>query len=168
MKTAESIKPIKSILVLTDFSRNAKNATDHAILLAEQLHADILLFNSFLIPDPGFDSWTSGDHALLSQQSKINLDKEVARLDDVMKHYGKEFKPKIHSLSNEGTIAENVCEIITEKKNILMVVMGGCKANGNDDVLFGVEITQILNKVKCPTMIVPESESLLCNASLFI
>jgi len=156
------MKTSKSILVLTDFSRSAKNAADYAALLAKQLHADILLFNSFLIPDPGFDSWTSADHALLSQQSKMNLDKEVARLDDVIKHYGKEFRPKVNCLSNEGTIAENVCEIITEKKNILMVVMGGCKANGNDDVLFGAEITEVLNKVKCPTMIVPESECLLC------
>lgn len=162
MNTKDIFHTNRSILVLTDFSGSAKNAADYAVLLARQLHANIILFNSYLIPDQGFDSWSSGDQTLLSQQSKISLDKEAARLESIIKDNNKEFKPKINSLNNEGTIAENVCEIITEKKNILMVIMGGCKANGNDDVLFGVEIAEVLNKVKCPTLIIPESECLLC------
>lgn len=158
MKITDKMKPTKSILILTDFSRSAKNASEYGTHLAKQLNANILLFNSFLIPDLGFDSWPSAHHESLLQQSKKSLEEEVARLHGISQHDNEEFETKIDYLSSEGAIAENVSAIIKDKQNIFMVVMGGCKANDNDDILFGVEITEILSKVKCPTVIVPESE----------
>jgi nucleotide-binding universal stress UspA family protein len=157
METTDLTKTNRSILVLTDFSRSAKIAADYGAHLAEQLNADLLLFNSFLIPDAGFDSWPSGDRAPLLQQSQNCLETEVARLHAVLRDTETKFQPKIESISNEGTIAENVCAIIKDKQNILMVVMGGCKATGGDNILLGIEVTEVLNKVKCPTLIVPET-----------
>jgi nucleotide-binding universal stress UspA family protein len=157
MNTKEIMKASRSILVLTDFSRSAKIAADYAAHLAEQLNATLLIFNSYLIPDLGFDSWPSGDHSSLLQQSQNNLELEVARLYCVLQDQEKETQVKIESISDEGAIAENVCAIIKEKQNVLMVVMGGCKATGSDNILLGIEVTEVLNKVKCPTLIVPET-----------
>lgn len=47
-----------------------------------------------------------------------------------------------------------------KRSNILMVIMGGGKGNGREDMLFGVEITEILVNVKCPTLIIPNGDYL--------
>ena len=41
-----------------------------------------------------------------------------------------------------------------------MVIMGGGKGNGRKDMLFGVEITEILVNVKWPTLIIPNGDYL--------
>lgn len=43
---------MKTILVPTDFSEAANHALDHAVVLAKQLHARLLLANAILVPIP--------------------------------------------------------------------------------------------------------------------
>jgi nucleotide-binding universal stress UspA family protein len=157
MKTSNHPSSMKYILVLTDFSKSAINAAGYAAHLAERLHVNLLLFNSYLIPDLGFDSWKFADISLLSKGSENKLLIEAERLRSNIKNIRGSFKPEIESISSEGEIAENVKTIIQERKNISMVVMGGWQLTNNDDALFGMEITKVLKKVKCPTIIVPES-----------
>ncbi|MGY4386473.1 nucleotide-binding universal stress UspA family protein [Pedobacter sp. UYP24] len=161
MKNTEETQLTKSILVLTDFSKSAKNAAQYATSLAALLRANVILFNSFLIPDSGFDSWPSDNSGSLSKRSKENLLIEKQRLSNIVASGKGTFKPTIDCIIDEGTIAENVCAILTEKKNIFLVIMGGYKTDVRDDTSFGVEITKILNKVACPTMIIPPSEHCL-------
>ena len=145
-----------SILILTDFSKSAKIAAEFGANLAAQLKADLLLFNSFKIPNRSYDSLPSTEDTSLPQKSRECLNIEVARLNEILQVREMQFTPKIDCISKEGSIVENVCTILQEHQNILMVVMGGCKINGHDDVLFGSDITEVLHKVKCPTLIVPE------------
>ena len=58
----------------------------------------------------------------------------------------------------EGGIADNVNEILEDRKDVIMVIMGGGKGNGREDMLFGLEITEILINVKCPTLIIPNCQ----------
>jgi len=39
---------MKNILVLTDFSENASAAAEAGLLLAGKMHADILLYNTYI------------------------------------------------------------------------------------------------------------------------
>jgi hypothetical protein len=41
---------MKTIAVLTDFSKRAENSARYALHLAEHLHNDIKLYNSFFVP----------------------------------------------------------------------------------------------------------------------
>jgi len=147
---------LKTILVLTDFSKTARHAADYALFLAEQLTADILLFNSYYVPVPGFDSWPAKDYPALLQNSKSKLEKEASRLNSILENNQNNFKPVINYSSDGGLVADNVYNIINDKKNIMMLVMGGYKAYNNDDILFGSEITAVLCKARCPAVIVPE------------
>ena len=149
---------VKSLLVLTDFSHSAKNAANFALNLAEKLNANIILFNSYLIPDVGFDSWPSKDVASRSKESLDNLESETLRIQETSAIRKNTFKPQIESVSFEGSISENVTEIITEKQNIIMVIMGGGKCNGKDDMDFGIQITDVLVNVKCATLVIPNLE----------
>jgi nucleotide-binding universal stress UspA family protein len=158
METIKEMNVAKALLVLTDFSQSAKNAVDYALNLALKTHVDIVLFNAYRIPDIGFDSYSTRIEGNLPQESLNRLQEETARVQALSRSYIGEFIPKCDFLSLEGGIAENVNEIIKERKNILMVIMGGGKANGREDMLFGLEITEVLVNVKCPTLIVPNCE----------
>jgi nucleotide-binding universal stress UspA family protein len=64
---------MKTIAVLTDFSKRAENAAKYALHLAEHLHADIKLYNSFFVPseDPlsAQIAWSMEDYDALKQRS---------------------------------------------------------------------------------------------------
>lgn len=162
MKTAKNSDHTKTILVLTDFTKSALNAADYALFLAGQLKTNILLFNSYYVPamESEFESLQINDYRSLAQTSKSNLEKEMNRLNNSIKTSKSNFKPEIDYLSEGGGIAENVCSIIDEKKNIFMLVMSGFKARSNDDFLFGTEINAVVSKARCPVVIVPEIEFL--------
>jgi len=155
METLNQDTSVKSLLVLTDFSQSAKNAAEYALHLARRIQADVILFNAYLIPDIGFDSWPTGDESNRSKQSLSSLQEESSRLQNLTPDLTGTFTPKCAVLSVEGGMAENVTAIIEDRKDVLMVIMGGGKCNGREDMLFGEEITQILVNVKCPTLIVP-------------
>jgi nucleotide-binding universal stress UspA family protein len=158
METINETKAAKALLVLTDFSHSAKNAAGYALNLALRTHVDIVLFNAYRIPDVGFDSWPSRNDGNLSQESVTKLQEETDRMNALSKEFTGDFTPKCDFISLEGGIAESVNEIIEDRKNILMVIMGGGKANGREDMRFGVEITEVLVNVKCPTLIIPNCE----------
>ena len=160
METTASIIAEKSILVLTDFSNSAKNAADYAIYLSEKLAANLMLFNAYLIPDVGFDNWPTGNSSEQSNTSIHHLEEESDRLKRVLESRSSRFIPRIETCSSEGGIADNVNEIIKDKAKILMVIMGGGRCNGKEDMHFGIEITEVLVNVKCPTLIVPNLEFL--------
>lgn len=160
MKTNQDLKHSKTILVLTDFTNSALNAADYALLLAVQLKTNIILFHSYFISVSEFESSQITDYALLAQISRSNLEKEKNRLNLAVKTAEDSFIPRIDYLSEGGGIVENVCSIIDEKKDILMLVMSGFKAHNNDDILFGTEITAVVRKARCPVVIVPEVECL--------
>lgn len=156
----EATNQTKTILVLTDFTNSALNAADYALFLACQLKANILLYHSYYIPATESECLQITDYASLAETSQSNLKKEMNRLENSIKTEIGNFKPEIDCLSEGGGIAENVSNIINERKNILMVVMSGFKARNNDDILFGTEITSVVSKARCPTVIVPEVEFL--------
>jgi nucleotide-binding universal stress UspA family protein len=147
-----------TILVLTDFSSSARNAADYALQLAEKFEGDLLLFHSYFIPTSVYDSWPSKDYPAILQKSMDRLQDEAKRLENLLSRQGSKFLPRIDYITEGGTVAENVMELITQKPNIMMVVMGGYKAHHNDDFLFGTAIGEVLGKAKCPAVIVPECE----------
>jgi nucleotide-binding universal stress UspA family protein len=155
----EATDQTKTILVLTDFTNSALNAADYALYLASQLKTNILLYHSYYIPATESERLQITNYGLLAETSKSNLEKEMNRLNNSIKTSTTDFIPKIDYLSEGGGITENVCSIIEERKNILMLVMSGFKAH-NDDVLFGTEITSVVSKARCPAVIVPEVEFL--------
>ena len=68
---------MKTIAVLTDFSAKALNATEYALSLATHLHADILLYNSFLVlsADPlgSQIAWPMEDYNEIKEGCKADL-----------------------------------------------------------------------------------------------
>ena len=154
---------MKTVLVLTDFSQGSRVAADVAIQMAAKLNANILLFNSYkvmpLFPSVEVTTWTMQHYALLMQTSKGNLNLEAERLNSLIEDLPAEFrKPELICMSESGSLAENVRALV-RAKDITMVVMGGRKEI-NANVVYGSDINAVLGKINCPTLIIPETQTI--------
>ncbi|WP_199119414.1 universal stress protein [Pedobacter sp. ASV28] len=143
----------QNILVLTDFGSCARHAADHAILLGEALNANIVLFNSYFMPNSAYDNQSSESHNVLIGKSKANLEKEANRMRMLIESHQAKYKPMVTAFHNEGTLGDNA-QSIAHEKTLLMVIMGGQSNN----CLLAEEITHLIDRVKLPIVIVPEPD----------
>src|SRR5436305_8336825 len=119
---------MKNILVLTDFSANAKSAEEYGLQLAIKLQVNLVLFNAF----PAQDSLTISENVIwphnkplsLEYESISNLQARVYELNDELSRIsGNIHKPVISHLGEAGALPEKLNAVIN-KNDIGMVVMG--------------------------------------------
>src|ERR1051326_6397895 len=118
------IRPLKTILVLTDFSSSAKNAGVYACAMAKQFKAKVVLFHAFAIPPPA-----SPDMAIpvisfgdLEKDNLKALNKEASFLR-------KKTRMKIEVRSKAGFAVQEVIEL--EKKLKPDLIIAGMKGKSN-------------------------------------
>src|ERR1022692_1352697 len=106
---------MKTILVLTDFSKKAENAAIFALKIAEKKGANIILFHSLEnfqsanVPESG--SWIYEDYEMIKTESLT----ELKKLEDylVTHHKPGTFEPKISLLNEMGyDLGANVNQLI--------------------------------------------------------
>jgi nucleotide-binding universal stress UspA family protein len=151
---------MKTIAVLTNFSDRSENAARYALHLAQKIKANILLFNSFLVPsDIPIDAqvaWPAGEYEEMQSYSEKKLKELCEKLEDEVKtkHASFIFQPKITHLSEEGTIA-NALDKLEENKDIILMVMGTHSADDLSTFLMGNNCRQIIDAATLPLMIIP-------------
>jgi hypothetical protein len=147
---------MKTILVITDFSQNAKNAGEVAVRIAGILHADILLLNAVAESPlaPSFEHSGGANQADLVQNDDLELLKEANRLEMIVLQQEDLFhKPAVATESRKGHLAENA-ESIIEQRNVFMAAM-----HINEESSVFREIIQIINSVNCPVLLIPQGWS---------
>lgn len=152
---------MKTITVLTDFSERAENAARYALHLAQQLHANITLYNSFLVPaaEPlaGQVYWSMEDFNMLQQDSEKQLGLLAARLKDELSDLPvNAFRPAISCKSQEGPLYRYIHKI-TADRDVMLLVMGTHR-KGLASLIMGNHMRDILGTVSLPVLIVPENQ----------
>ncbi|HVW15511.1 MAG TPA: universal stress protein [Mucilaginibacter sp.] len=150
-----------NILVLTDFSENSFRAAEWALLLAEKSRAALVIYHSYLgVPVIPYDTYT-GQHfepeplARIDEELKKTLSEFAKRLEDkAVQNDSNDFKPVIETELGEGNLGVNVKELV-EKKDIELVVMGSTGKTSLGRLLMGNRITEVIEKIKAPVLIVP-------------
>jgi len=148
---------MKTILVLTDFSKKAENAALYAMKLAEKTCANIILFHlieqmdAVNVPETG--SWVAEDYEVFKNESLRGL----LYLKDTLEtgHDPHAFKPAIHWFNDIGPELANSVAAIVQNEHIDLVVMG---AKGDDVVshlFFGSDASRVLANAGCPVLFVP-------------
>lgn len=151
---------MKKILVLTDFSENAKKAVETAAFFAGKLHAGLLLLNTNdAIPAipyyPGVLMPVEG--VFWQEEREKNMEslvKELKKVVTKLNPYRR--KPPVRTLLREGELAANVAKVIG-KENIEMIVMGAPSGNSIDHILFGSDISSVIDHSTCPVLIINPS-----------
>jgi len=141
---------IKTILFPTDFSNGARAAMDHAISLAKDYQAKLILL--YVIQDISIAEWY-----IPSSLSVADL------VEDMQKSASQEMDKWIADVSVtvkdvEKMIVRGVpfVEIITtaKEKNSDLIVIGTHGRTGIDHMLFGSTAEKVVRKASCPVLTV--------------
>lgn len=152
---------LKNILVLTDFSKNAKSAERYALQLAIKVQANLILYNAY---PPSATMSVSGNvvwpHDMLPSLELQSIGQLQSGADDLKNKLGKmkqgNYKPEVRHLGNEGSLTHKLNTIVAEN-NIWLVVMGTRGENFANNILFGSNVFKVLDKIHCPVLIIPEN-----------
>ena len=141
---------IKTILFPTDFSHGARAAMDHAISLAKDYEATLILL--YVIQDISIAEWY-----IPSSLSVASL------LEDMEKSASQEMEKWIAEVSGRVKNVERIVtrgvpfvEIIktAKDKNADLIVIGTHGRTGIDHMLFGSTAEKVVRKASCPVLTV--------------
>lgn len=144
---------MKVILVPTDFSRNAENASMYALRMNQILNSDVHLFHSYIIPVFATDVPISVPDL---PGLKIESQKHIQALKDKLGNINSQGSKEIVTAVAAGYPEQEIPAYAKDIKADL-VVMGTKGATGLKEVFFGTITAGVIGKLHCPLLIIPEN-----------
>lgn len=146
---------MKNVLLLTDFSENSINAMRYALQLFEDD-----LCNFFILHVESVSAYTSdnliadGNASLYDtfvKKSKHQLAKIIVELENEFSNKNHEYQMLV-----DYDVLTDAIKQVMESKNIDLIVMGTNGVTGAKEVVFGSNTINVIRKVNCPTLVIPE------------
>ncbi|MCK0190323.1 universal stress protein [Arenibacter sp. F20364] len=147
----------KRILIPTDFSQNALNATRYALDLYAKLNCEFYFLHVFrmesyttsnlMMPEPGSAEY---------EAAKGASEERFAKLLNMLELHRDNPKHSYHTISTFNFLSVAMKEAI-DSKGIDLVVMGTQGATGAKGIIFGSNTVNAMEKIRgCPVMAIPE------------
>ncbi|MEJ5995265.1 hypothetical protein WG904_12635 [Pedobacter sp. Du54] len=151
---------MKTILVLTDFSKTARVAANFASAIGCRLESALLLLNSYQLPFALFSAETEGrsivDSALIATASESGLKKEARRLRRLIdKQTTTAFKPKVTTFASIESIAQ-ILKNLNPSLQISMMVMG-MHHTSLPLIFSAIDLEGLLKQLNYPLLIIPKN-----------
>lgn len=142
---------MQKILIPTDFSQNAKRATDYALSLFDSKDLSVTLFYVSYIPYGTADvAYSVND--IIYNNSKELFKTEQHRINEKFPN----LKCSITTHFSIGDVVGEACELESEEKFDL-IVMGTKGASGLAEVFVGSRTSAMIRSVKTPVLAIPEA-----------
>ncbi|HQU57895.1 MAG: universal stress protein [Phaeodactylibacter sp.] len=141
---------MKSILVPTDFSACAYQATEAATQLARRFNARLHLLNCLDIPE-NWDALTSQEQAQWPEARQLIYNAQIL-LADLNRRYS---DMDITTSCRGGKVAQEVARY-TKNNGIGLVVMGSHGASGKSEYFIGSNTQKVVREVHCPVLVIKE------------
>ena len=140
---------MKTILLMTDFSDNAKNAIQYAIeMFGEEV--EYILLTTYIVRE------NSGSFTSIAGRIKEISEEELSdELGFIQKQFPKHPNLKITTHSRRGTPLDGV-KTMSNQYPIDLIVMGTKGASGLGKILIGSVTASIVKGISLPVLIVPE------------
>lgn len=150
---------MKTILMLTDFSKNANHAAKTAAKIIAPLKADILLYHTYydhpILPTYAGGPWVAEEFVFRKDKSIAQLSQLAAQLRYIIAEISRDgFKPNIDYQCGEGSLGKNTAAIIQENK-VGLIVIGGRSDSAMDHLIFGNDTMDVIDHSPCPVLIIP-------------
>ncbi|WP_439152312.1 universal stress protein [Winogradskyella sp.] len=146
---------MKNILLLTDFSDNSINAINYALKLFSGSICNFYLFHVELsntyLSDDLMAGGTKSIYDSLVKKSKTQLKTLLKNLKSKSKHEDFEFEMLI-----DHDVFTDAIKQVVDLKQIELIVMGTNGITGAKEVVFGSNTINVIRKVYCPTLVIPE------------
>jgi nucleotide-binding universal stress UspA family protein len=149
---------MKNILLPTDFSENSWNAINYAINFFEKEPCNFYLLHVNRVSDNLIDGspYIATDQVVEDVYTKPSKQ----RLRKILKRIITDFSPnknhRFYILSDFNFFIESIRKHVEERK-IDCIVMGTKGASGLKKMIIGSNTGDVIKKVKCTTLAVPES-----------
>ena len=150
------MKMYKKILLPTDGSEYANKAAEHAIIIACQNNAEIIVLNvmeTTQLTSLPVEDFTRKVKDLLRQEKMNPLESITQIFDEHLKD--KEFKDKIKlTLKQKGGSPADIILQTIQDEDIDMVIMGTSGKKGIERFLLGSVTEKVVRNSKCPVLTV--------------
>ncbi|MFD2872897.1 universal stress protein [Mucilaginibacter ximonensis] len=151
---------MKKILVLTDFSENARRAAEVAVTLAGKLHANIILFNTYIsepvMSEYGGTPWPA-EQLLWADESKEKLKLLKKDLEQLVRQLpAGDHHPGIDQRHDIGNLGKQVKNLL-QQEQIELIVMGARTGSTWEHLLIGSETSAVIEHTNRPVLIIPQS-----------
>ncbi|MBU3821748.1 universal stress protein [Flavobacteriaceae bacterium XHP0103] len=149
---------MKNILIPTDFSENSWNAIEYALHFFSKSTCNFYLLHvsreDAMVTSSGFYA-TNQDTTSESvvRPSKKLLQKTIKRIHD---SFPKNPNHRFFAISDQNYIVNSIREQVSQK-GINLIVMGTKGASGLKKIAIGSNTGNVITKVKCTTLVVPEN-----------
>ncbi|MGN6179236.1 MAG: hypothetical protein ACTHNW_08645 [Mucilaginibacter sp.] len=154
---------MKTILLLTDFSPNSTAAAESALLLAQSMRLDLVLFNSYIkhqeLPSAIGAGWDVEDFLVRHHHSKVNMQALTEGLEALSRRNPDAYQPIIHHIINDDELGMSV-EELCRRYPVAMVIMGAMIHEGNIYV-HEMNINTVVDIAKRPVWVIPGNTNLL-------
>lgn len=146
-----------NVLLPTDFSENAWNAISYAIDFFKSKECNFYLLHVNRIENMvvGTESYMPTTDVIEEVFVKPSRNKLRQLLKEISEHHKTNKKHSFYTLTDNYFFLESVRKHVEEKK-IDMIVMGTKGASGLKEFIVGSNTGDIITKVKCTTLVVPE------------
>lgn len=149
---------MKNILIPTDFSENSWNAITYALDYFKGTSCNFyllhvtLISNYMAVGEPPIYQTNEVLVKPIIEQAKTSLQNQLKKIKELTTNPNHHFYP----ITNYDFFINAVKTQIKEK-NIDLIVMGTKGASGISEVIVGSNTGDLITKVKCPVLIVPEN-----------
>lgn len=148
---------MKNILLPTDFSKNSWNAIKYAINFFEKDTCNFYLLHvsnlgSTIVNDYPYIATEETIDTIYTKPAKLQLRKV---LKDISEEFEPNTKHRFYTLSDYNFFIESIRKHV-EEKFIDIIVMGTKGASGLKEIIVGSNTGDVITKVKCSTLAVPE------------
>ena len=145
---------MKTYLVPTDYSDNARNALDYALAVASKVKRKIVLLSVYNIPSSSVGMLMSLKRKLLEGAE----DGMVALLKEIQEEYAAKgvALPEIETVVVEGNPVDTILEAVDNFK-VSAIFMGTQGASGLEGRLLGSNTSKVIERANIPVLAIPEN-----------
>ncbi|QHS55320.1 universal stress protein [Mucilaginibacter sp. 14171R-50] len=154
---------MKKILVLTDFSDNARQAAEAAVPIAGKLHANIILFNTY-VSEPIMSEYSGTpwpvEQLMWADQGKEKLKYLKEDLQELARQLpAGDHRPSIDDRHDMGSLGSQVKDLL-QLEDIEMIIMGARSGKAWEHLLLGSDTSAVMEHTDRPVLIIPPGRPL--------
>jgi len=139
---------MQTILIATDFSAAAQNATNYGFALARTLQAKVILLNSHFYSNVFPDAT-----ALVALAESEECSEK--QLEAAVEVYDPNRTVKLEMVRSPAPVIDSILQIV--KSNTVSYIIAGMKEKGKEmRKVFGSTVTALINESRVPIIVVPE------------
>ncbi len=147
---------MRTVLIPTDFSKNAMHAIDYALKLYKCERTNFYFLHAFA--DEVYGPFKKRDASFEEQKATVknNVEKKLNVLVKTVKQKQQNPKHAFESLSAFESLVDAVNDFANQV-NVDLIIMGTQGKTANKNITFGSHTSQVFKYVKCPVLAIPEN-----------